>query len=560
MLNLHLLSDPRLCFIVLISGVVAMLGSLNIASRPAAVVTGKVAQATTIAGIAFMFSRLANMFYQPLMAGYTGGNPDPHILFQQVQLVVVGSALGGLASWLLLPNFISMFCAMVEQLDEHGIKSFLKPAVAARILGQFAKRYPMGVRLGQLHGIPKSFLFFNVFATAVWTVGALSAIYCSGAMPAYKSTALLLSGLVNSFAAIAFTMWVDPQAALITDDVVENRRPREQIFAAAIHLGLGNFVGGILGLAVMHVSIALIGQATLQIGSQGSLVAGSIWPIIALNVGLTILASTSYAARVSAVITRQVALALAIYNFFNLITRLSQQIYLPLVGSMSDFLVNQHQVDKLENQLRGLIGGASFGALLGLLLLPTFIEIINQAIRQMQRHGSMAVVVLRCLRPASWPVILGCLRPPSFMGVGLADLKRIPNFFLIGNVLVLSIHTMGSFAAVCAGAHLSALAANMAQAGQENSTMLAAAGAATLLSSVVNGIATITLSLVVDPSTSRITDQCRRDNRPLGDIKTTALFLMLGMLGGTLLSQVFFTPARLLIQHCAVLLATFLGK
>lgn len=560
MLNLHLLSDPMLCFIVMMSGVVAMLQSLNIASRPAAVVTGKVAQATTIAGIAFMFSRLANMFYQPLMAGYTGGNPNPQILFQQVQLVVVGSALGGLASWLLLPNFISLFCAMVEQLDAQGIKSFLNPKVSLRILAHFGKRYNMGVRLGELHGIPKSFLFFNVFATAVWTVGALSAIYCSGAMPDYKSTALLLSGLVNSFAAIAFTIWVDPQAALITDDVVENRRPRQQIFAAALHLGLGNFIGGLLGLAVMHASIAVIGKATLQIGAQGGGVSGSIWPIIALNIGLTILASTSYAARVSAVLTRQVALALAIYNFFNLITRLSQQVYLPLVGSMSDYLVKQHQVDKLETQLRGLIGGASIGAFLGLLLLPTFVEVINKAVAQMQRHGSMSVVVARCFLPSSWPAILRCVRRPSLMGISLADRKRIPNFFLIGNVLVLSIHTMGSFAAVCAGAHLSAAAANLVQAGQDNHLMLAAAGAATMLSSVVNGVATITLSLVVDPATSRITDQCRHDKRPVRDIKTTAFFLMLGMLAGTLLAQAFFVPARLLIQQCAVMLAIFLGK
>jgi hypothetical protein len=93
------------------------------------------------------------------------------------------------------------------------------------------------------------FLAFNVFATAVWTIGALSAVYCSGANPEYSSTALLLSGLVNAFAAIAFSVWVDPQAAIITTGVIKKERAPEQVYAAALHLGLGNFIGGLLGLA-----------------------------------------------------------------------------------------------------------------------------------------------------------------------------------------------------------------------------------------------------------------------------------------------------------------------
>ncbi|MFN8608604.1 MAG: DUF2837 family protein [Vulcanimicrobiota bacterium] len=547
MLNLHLLSDPRLCFIVLISGVVAMLGSLNIASRPAAVITGKVAQATTIAGIAFMLSRFANMFYTPLMAGYTGDAADPHILFQQIQLIVVGSALGGLASWLFLPNFVSMFCAMVEQLDEYGTKALLNPRRVLPVLLKFKDRYPLGVRIGQLHGIPKDFLLFNIFATAVWTVGGLSAIYCSVSIREFKNTALLLSGLVNSFAAIAFSVWVDPTAALITDDVKGGRRPKEQLFAAAAHLGLGNFLGGLLGLLTMHLGIHIIGLATRAIGAEGQMVAGSVLPIIALNVLITTCSSTTYAARVSAVMTRQVALALAVYNFFFLVTRLSQQVYAPLLGSLSDFLVKTGQVDKLEWQFRGIIAGATAGSLLGLLLLPTFVEVINQAVRQLLIHKSIPKVLARCLRPSAWPTIIGCLKPPGLLGVRPSDLKRIPNFFLIGNVLVLSIHTMGMFAAVCAGAYL-------------RSTSESAASAATLLSSVVNGVATITLSLVVDPTSSRITDQCEREQRAMIDIKATAVFLLLGMFFGTVLSQVFFTPARWVIQFSAVILVKLLGK
>lgn len=617
MINFDLLTDRRLLFVVLISGVVSMLGSLNIASRPAAVITGKVAQATTISSIFFMVSRLANMFYLPLMAGFVGEavrTGDTTQLLQQIQFVVVGSALGSLASWILLPNFVSLFCYLVEQLNLEGIKSFFKPRVMRQALGKFLVRYPLRARLGQLAGIPRGFLVFNVLATAIWTIGALSAVYCSGAQPEYSSTALLLSGLVNSFAAIAFSVWVDPQAAIITDDVVhtikrsngldqfesallkspevrvetivelakscglppelglqmvrdlksdgrvdqfnlqdpqlrqlldgffararaEKRREPEQVFAAAIHLGAGNFVGAILGLGVLHAGIYVITKATEAIGAQGGHVASSIWPIVALNAGLTILASTTYASRVSAVITRKVAVALAVYNLFFLITRLSQQVYGPLLGSTADHLVKTNQVVQLEALFRWILAGASLGSFLGLLLLPTFVEVINKAVAQISLHNSVPKVLALCLLPKNWPAVMGCLRPPGLLGVRLSDIRKIPGFFLLGNVVVLSIHSMGTMAAICAGAQLH--------------DSPGAARSATLLSSVVNGVATIMLSLVVDPTLARITDQCSENRRDFSHIRIAAVFLLGGMLVGTLLSQVLFVPAVWFIKYCA---------
>jgi hypothetical protein len=539
-----LLTDPRLLFVVCISAVVSMLGSLNIAARPAAVITGRVAQATTISSIFFMVSRFANMFYLPLMAGFVGavehsGNIGQ--LLQQVQWVVIGSSLGSLASWVLLPNFVSLFCYLVEVLDEQGIRAFARPSVIWTSLKRFRHRHPMAASLGRLQGIPPGFLIFNIFATAVWTVGALSAVYCSAVFPNYKSTALLLSGLVNAFAAIAFSVWVDPQAALITDEAIKEERDSNQVYAAAVHLGAGNFLGSLLGLVVLPIGIQIISHATRAIGSQGGEVAGSIWTIVLINISLTVLASTTYAARVSAVVTKQIATALAIYNLFFLVARLSGQVYGPLLGSTADHMVRQHEVVQLEMLFRQVLGGASLGAFFGLLLLPTFVEVINQAVYQLQQRGSIPAVLLRCLHPASWPAILKCLRPPGLLGVRLQDMGKVPRPFLIGNVIVLAVHSVGTMAAIHAGAQL-----------HDNR---AAASAATLLSSVVNGVATIMLGLVVDPTLARITDQCKNEKRPSLHIKVAAVFLLSGMLVGTILSQVVFTPASWLIQQCAVLLA-----
>ena len=73
------------------------------------------------------------------------------------------------------------------------------------VLAVFRNSTPLNVKLFQLQGVPADFLILSVIATAIWTSGALSAVAVSAHYPQYQSTAVLLSGLVTAFAAIAFS-------------------------------------------------------------------------------------------------------------------------------------------------------------------------------------------------------------------------------------------------------------------------------------------------------------------------------------------------------------------
>jgi hypothetical protein len=190
-----------------------------------------------------------------------------------------------------------------------------------------------------------------------------------------------------------------------------------------------------------------------------------------------------------------------------------------------------------DEQIREILLGASGGALLGLLLLPTFVEVYNKAIRALDRTGSIPAVLWETAHPRRWPAVLSCLRRPGLFGLRAAEIRELPQGFGGGNLLVISIHTVGERAAIYAGAVDDGLKR-----------------AATLLSSVVNGLATITLSVVVDPMCSLITDQAVKGERPARHIYVMAVLLMLGMLVGTLLSQVIFTPAAWVIGMAARLL------
>lgn len=570
-MNIALLNDVRLIFIMVIAAVVSTLTTISIAARPAAIRTKQVALSLAVSSVFFMFTRFANLFYLPIMATYVDnaartGRVD--LLYQQIQWVVLASALGALFSWIMLPTFTAVYERGISGIKSRGsmlrmllalptprgirallqcfhspleLKDWLKTDDAPGSETAAAPEAASGCETEALQDeapdakankpkpskMPKDVLLWNIFATAVWTVGALAALYVSAEYPDLSATSVLLSGVVNSFAAIAFSIFVDPKAAVITDEAVAKKRPDSDVMRLTFHLGMGNFIGGLLGLLTFPVAIKIISFVTEEIGYAQ--MDKNLWLVVGLNVIVYCLMCTSYASRASAVITRSVATALAIYNVFSLITRLTTQVYAPILGAVRDSVIKgTTDASSLIPIFRWVIFGSTLGALLGWLLLPTFIKIYNTAIKALEnRGGSMGRLLADTLRPKYWPKIFGCICRPSNLGVIAADLKTIPRGFLWANVIVIGIHVIGVLAAIQAGAVLSGTLARTA----------------TLLSSVINGVATILGSLVVDPTAAKITDEAVDNKRTLHQVEAMVLFLTLATVIGTVISQILFIPS-----------------
>jgi len=193
---------------------------------------------------------------------------------------------------------------------------------------------------------------------------------------------------------------------------------------------------------------------------------------------------------------------------------------------------------RLQFQLRLIILGATLGTLIGWLLMPTFVEIYKKGINGMEKFGSLPKLIINSFNPKYIKKWIECLRKPSLMGVTLKSLNEIPKTFIYANVIVISIYTVG---VLCA---LYSSAVNSEYARQT-----------TLLSSVVNGVATILIALIVDPMSSLITDQAVAGERPLRHVKIMAVFLIAGMFAGTLISQLIFLPASEFIIFCSRILS-----
>ncbi|RAP36529.1 DUF2837 domain-containing protein [Candidatus Marinamargulisbacteria bacterium SCGC AAA071-K20] len=252
--------------------------------------------------------------------------------------------------------------------------------------------------------------------------------------------------------------------------------------------------------------------------------------------------SLAYSMRLAGVRTKQIAIAMSFVTSTLLISRLSNMFQAPLLGA----LVDKSTLDSsgltlslLESQFRFIIVAAFCGALVGAFLTPTFGTLYQAAIKRFLKVGSIPRVVGYALKPSSLVKIIKSFRLPPLSSFKKISLSSIPKGFLIINVVVTSIYTIGVLCSLLAGAYLPEFRATAIQ-----------------LSGIVNGMATVMFTLFVDPSGARITDQAVHDKRPEDDVRSVVFFLQLGKLVGTLfIAQLLFKPLTKYIMMVTMIIS-----
>jgi hypothetical protein len=242
------------------------------------------------------------------------------------------------------------------------------------------------------------------------------------------------------------------------------------------------------------------------------------------------------AARLAGVRSKRVATGLTLFNLFATSSRMLNLIYAPLMGALIDISRHLGDVTGFERDLRILIGAATLGAILGGALTPTFAVLLQRGIASFERSGSLVGAIARLARPATFAGAVAELRLPRASMLRYSP-AQLPKAFLLWNVIVMAFWVAGPLSAFYAGV----IDARVT-------------GTALLLSGLITGVATITLTLVVDPTAAVITDQAALGMRPESDIKAMLLYLVAGAVAGTLLAQVILWPAA----HLIVFVARFL--
>lgn len=234
--------------------------------------------------------------------------------------------------------------------------------------------------------------------------------------------------------------------------------------------------------------------------------------------------------RLAGVRTKQIATSISFVNATFLVSRMSNMLQAPLLGAMVDLAVNPHSgltATILGENFRWIIFAAFWGNLLGAFLTPTFAKIFEKGIYIFEREGSIPKLIVAAFYPKNLKAIACSFRMPKLSSLSTISWKAIPHLFLYLNVIMVSIYAIGVLASLYAGAQLPEYRATAAN-----------------LSGIVNGMATILLAIMVDPTGAHIVDQVVRGKRKEEDARSMVFFMIAGRVVGTLiLSQLLFMPA-----------------
>ena len=248
--------------------------------------------------------------------------------------------------------------------------------------------------------------------------------------------------------------------------------------------------------------------------------------------------TASYAARIAGVRTGRLALTGALFNIVALASRVAYTLQAPLLGSAVDHMVRHRQLAGLLRDFHFIIGAASVGTLFGAMLIPSFVGLFGRAAQAYEVHGSFGALLVHTLSLRGFSRVSQHLRLPVPESVRNASRFNLPRSFLLLNIIVTSVYTVGVGSTIYA----SALAPELART-------------ATTLSGVVNGIGTLLLVILIDPVSALITDQALRGRQPASAVSHIVVWQVVGRFAGTLLAQLLFLPAALLVERLAHLLA-----
>ena len=248
------------------------------AARLAGVQTKRIATSISLFNLFVTTGRLANLF----MAFFVGplsdeaGNAvgrlqgDPvaaaaveHVFDVQLRLIVLAGTLGMAVFALFLPMFTYLFRRGVHSFEArgsvpHSLVRLLSPAVIADVLR--AQRVPSlaEIRSFDWRVLPKRLLLFNTVVMCVYAIGVQAAFLASVLDVAVARTAISLSGVVNGVGTIAFTLFVDPTSAIITDQAIHGKRSVEEVRSMVFYLSLTAIIGSLLSQAILYPAAVII--------------------------------------------------------------------------------------------------------------------------------------------------------------------------------------------------------------------------------------------------------------------------------------------------------------
>ena len=257
--------------------------------------------------------------------------------------------------------------------------------------------------------------------------------------------------------------------------------------------------------------------------------------ICALTFVIHVIATLAYAVRIAGVRTRRIAVSFALFGVIALVSRTANSFQGPFLAKRVEEDLAHHVQQGMLADFRLFLLSATLATVIGALLIPTFQRYFSRAVIHFQIHRSLPRLALHVFSRGGISYIRGGARLPSRANVTqLATGAGVSWKVIALNVFAMALWTVGVFASLYAGYLKPELRVTCAN-----------------LSSVINGFATIVLTVIIDPQISVMTDDVIEGRVTENRFRRAITTLIGARVVGTILAQAMLIPAALLIVRVA---------
>jgi Alternate to MurJ len=257
--------------------------------------------------------------------------------------------------------------------------------------------------------------------------------------------------------------------------------------------------------------------------------------ICGLTFIIHLVGTLAYSVRIAGVRTRRIAVSFALFNILILVSRTSNSFQEPFLAKRVESNLGPGNSHNLLTDFRWFLLSATFGTLVGAFLTPTFQRLFSKAVASFQTHRSMPRLLLYAFSRGGLTHIRDSVSLPAASHVTSLHLGRAISPQIVAlNVVAVSLWTVGVFAALYVGylnPHYRVTACT--------------------LSSIVNGVATILMFVLIDPQLSVMTDDVVDGKMSEPAFRRAIVWLVGSRCAGTLLAQVLLVPSAALIVYVA---------
>jgi hypothetical protein len=294
----------RIQFVALLTAIIHLTDTLFYAVRLSGVKTRRLITALSLFQLIALLAGVANMVQAPLLsavveqainAGQAAHQANLQYLLGGIRLIILASTAGTIAAAVIAPVFIFFMNRAVFVYERTGSISqllllLLSPSRIARMSRELSaafsqqrravatkantcwprpgddrrrsshRRGPVAIACLILRSrpLPVILLLVHILVVSVWTNGVLAALYAGALLPAYRSTASLLSGIVNGTAAVLANFMLDPVTAVITDQALQGQRDERDMIHLTYWMMFTRLCGTILAQLLFIPTVYLV--------------------------------------------------------------------------------------------------------------------------------------------------------------------------------------------------------------------------------------------------------------------------------------------------------------